>query len=125
MRRTQFFGLKNDVNDWLEKNCKCRFFKHSNREVDANGDYLSDLDNSTSIQTCVVSTDTGEIITGMFDERVHSLLKYTTTNGCEVEEYVQSERWSSGPCIFLALRYSGTKEPIKESLWSDVEIDNA
>ena len=39
-------------------------------------------------------------------------------------EYVQAEPWSSGPCIFTALR-GADGEPVAESLWADRAIDVA
>lgn len=58
---------------------------------------------------------------GMFDEE-YPLRRYTMPNGKVYEEYVQAEPWSSGPCIFLALR--NENGPVKESLWSEEEINN-
>lgn len=36
-------------------------------------------------------------------------------------EYVQCAPWASGPCFFLAL--CGVNGPIKESLWTEDEIE--
>lgn len=60
---------------------------------------------------------------GMFDGESGDLMVYTLCDGTEVEEYIQAEPWSSGPMIFLALRNTETKEPLKWSLWTDGEID--
>jgi len=62
-------------------------------------------------------------VLGMFEEPVHTLLQYTTKDGKKFEEFKQCSPWSSGPMIFLALRWSDTKEPIKESLWDDSTYD--
>ncbi len=96
MRTTQFIGLNGNAFDWLDKNCI--------------------IQESLPIDL--------EPIYGMFEEEVHILKQYTTNENRFVEEYVQAEPWSSGPCIFLALRYSDTKEPIEESLYLDSEIEN-
>jgi len=39
-------------------------------------------------------------------------------------EYVQDEPWSSGPCIFLALR-GPDGAPVTESLWPQEDLDEA
>lgn len=60
---------------------------------------------------------------GMFDDGPE-LYKYQLKDGTWVYEYVQACPWSSGPCIFLALR-DEAGNPILESLWSEDEITNA
>lgn len=73
------------------------------------------------------SRDSTEKWVGMFggpgDEDF--LRIYTLKDGREVEEYVQAKPWSSGPCIFLALRDTKTKEPLPETLWDEEDIENA
>ena len=64
-------------------------------------------------------------VEGMFDEVVHTLKEYEMNDGTKIEEYIQAEPWSSGPCIYLALKNAETKEPILDSLWSEDEIHNA
>ena len=68
--------------------------------------------------------DTVGKVTGMFNEHVTDLKSYLLTDGRICQEYVQAEPWSSGPCIFLALRYH-EGVPIEESLWSQEDIDAA
>ena len=40
----------------------------------------------------------------------------------QYREYQQAVEWSSGPCIFLALRDEASGQPVAESLWTDEEI---
>jgi len=53
----------------------------------------------------------------------HRLMKYTLPNGDVYQEFVQAEPWSSGPCTFLALK-DKTGNEVKESLWTDQEIES-
>lgn len=109
MRTTQYIGLNPEAEAWLAKNCK----------------------STTSIicPTCgnvtlpeLISTNLKEI-TGMFNEHVDFLRQYETHTGEKVETFIQAEPWSSGPCIFLALKYS--ESGIAFCLWGDEEINNA
>jgi hypothetical protein len=75
-------------------------------------------------ENVVSSIDTDEKITGMFGEEIQSIREHTTRDGRILIDYVQAEPWSSGPCIFLALKWKDTDEPIKESLWDEEIIDN-
>jgi hypothetical protein len=60
----------------------------------------------------------GEEVLGMFEESVHKCRIFThKVTSQRFEEYVFAEPWSSGPMIFLALRWVDTKEMIKESTW--------
>jgi hypothetical protein len=74
------------------------------------------------IGSTVRSEPSGESFEGMFGER-HELSRYELPDGRVLCEYVQAEPWSSGPCIFLALRDQRSGEPLAETLWSDQEID--
>jgi len=64
----------------------------------------------------------GEVI-GMFGEPVCDLKRYKCKDGRVIEEYEQCVPWSSGPVIFTAFRDAKTKEPIKETLWTEDEIE--
>lgn len=64
----------------------------------------------------------GQIFTGMVGEE-YDLLRYKLPNGEIWVQYVQSEPWASGPCIFLALKNEKSGEVIKESLWTEAEIE--
>ena len=59
---------------------------------------------------------------GMYDQE-YPLYKYQTSAGHTYYETLQASPWSSGPVFFLALKDSEDKW-IKESLWSDEEIEN-
>ncbi len=50
------------------------------------------------------------------------LYRHYFDDGRILEDYVQTEPWSGGPCTFLALREHSTLNPIEETLWSDEEI---
>ena len=58
-------------------------------------------------------------------ESENMLYRYTFSDGRVLEDYVQAEPWSSGPCTFMALRDAVTKEPIVETLWPQEVIDKA
>ena len=112
MRTTQFIGLSEAAIEWLEENCI-----------------------TTEIKTCPTCghVDGGELkseglglyVEGMFEEKVHEFRRFTTKDGKKIIEYIQAVPWSSGPCIFLALKYEDANEPIEESLWDEDEINNA
>lgn len=108
MRTTQYLGLNKNAQTWLKKSCQ--------------GEPLP----------------TKKFVEGMFGEKVHQLLKHTLKTPTtivktpkapayletHVEEYVQAEPWSSGPVVFLALRYSKCKQPVDESLWPEEDLNN-
>ena len=97
-RCTQIIGLTDKAEEWINKNCES-----------------------------ISPIDSGNTYEGMFGgkEDTYKLYKYLTKTGREVEEYIQAEPWSSGPCFFIALRYIDTKRSILKSLWSQEEINNA
>ena len=124
-RYTHYYGLSDQAEDWLDKNCKKEYFKHTIQPVDSDGNDMPNEPAKVVTTTNVLSTHTGNKVFGMFEDDVYDLDKYTMNDGREVEEYLQAEPWSSGPCLFIALQYSDTKEPIHETLWPDKEIGNA
>ncbi len=63
-----------------------------------------------------------EVQDGAFTPQLLHLRRFILPCGTQVEEFVQAEPWSGGPCYFFALRDTATAEPIAESLWSDDEI---
>lgn len=58
---------------------------------------------------------------GMFGEP-YPLYRHTLPDGREFTEDVQETVWSSGPCIFLALR-DEEGDWIERSLWSPEELE--
>ena len=67
--------------------------------------------------------ETNDCYVGMgFQEYV--LYQYKMTDSSIYKEDVQAEPWSSGPVFFLALK-DAKGAWVKESLWTDEEIDNA
>ena len=58
----------------------------------------------------------GDTLKDMFGNNYYECATFTHKNGRKFEEYLQCSPWSSGPMLFLALRYvSGN--PILSSLW--------
>jgi len=108
MRTTQYMGLHPQGNKWVEKYC------HPD------------------------PIPTKKTIDGMFGEQVHQLQKYRLLKPetiiknpkspqyleTHAEEFLQADPWSSGPVLFIALRYSKCKQPITESLWPESDIEN-
>jgi hypothetical protein len=129
MRETQFFGLSGSAISWLDTYAdKIKYLVVTSKTN------LNSL--STTTETKIESEfkhSTIEIpfpdVVGMFGEKVHELQTYIVSDkdGKDniVEEYVQACPWSSGPCIFLALRWLVSKELIEESLWEQETIDHA
>ena len=121
MRMTQIIGLSpqanaflNENQKWIEINCSCPhcISKHVKHPI-----FESYQDASTA---------------GMFDDGP-ALHKYQLKDDTWVYEYIQASPWSSGPCIFIALATVPALNPfhvpagneIKETLWSEEEINNA
>jgi hypothetical protein len=107
MRCTQFIGLNERASKFLKKNATER--------------------------PAIVCKKCGEVVSkemdrsvydhafGMFDEKI-PLHSYKLKDGRTVKEYVQADPWSSGPCIFTALKDAKTKKAIKGTLWKVAEI---
>jgi hypothetical protein len=141
-RSTHFHYLTAAANTWLEKNCKKEkvlpsYEKEANEALEnfrkqypsiTSADmqtfilgYKSRVEQMASLEFITTQLDP---VTGMFNEEVYTLLKYETYDGLFVEEFVQAEPWSSGPHIFLALRFVNPEHlEIQESLWSEEEMD--
>lgn len=64
-------------------------------------------------------------ITGAWKPHVADLHRYTMADGKVYEEYIQAEPWSSGPVYHIALKDAKTGKPVRQSLWTDEEINNA
>lgn len=122
MRCTQHFGLNDAARKELAK-VKCSGTQTITTVW---------LDGRTETSTRQVddplykAEPTKDLYYGMFDSEEYSLMQYRnkSTGNIDYVEFLQSNNWSSGPCLFLALR-DGKGEVVKESLWSDEEIREA
>ncbi len=65
-----------------------------------------------------------ETFSGMFDGEEYPLHRYIFPDGRVLVESVQAAPWSSGPCIFLALK-NEKGEWVPESLWLEDAIASA
>ena len=121
-RSTQFFGLSDGANEWLKENCISEKVETVRRTYGVDG-VLKETSEYSFFKP-VYEEISGEKILGMFGEFVCNLKEYTTKDGKKVIEFIQAEPWSSGPCIFLALKYKDTNKVIKKSLHSRNVIKN-
>jgi len=119
---TQYIGLSPAARDFLKINetkvvgkIKTINTYNDGRVVESEEDFKESL---------TIREDSGECTYGMFEEEKISLFKYTTDSGKVYTEYVQDDPWSSGPCIFIALK-DESGNIVKESLWPEEEIENA
>ncbi len=118
MRCTQFIGLNPWAENFLRENRK---LIHTRKVVNVLPDGTEESQPDEAVRE-IPKRPTGNKWIGMFDDG-GDLHEYTLLDGKKVTEYVQASPWSSGPCIFLALR-DETGSPVPESLWDDKEIDN-
>lgn len=63
-----------------------------------------------------------ETIAGCFKPVAGYLHRYTMVDGHVYEEYIQEQRWCSGPHIFIALK-TGSGRVIRSSLWSKARME--
>ena len=130
MRTTQFRGLPNEAIDFLDQMAikKVKFPDNWEDKIDSySWDHLSYINGYKQalhdyLPKTFISNPIG-VVTGIFEEEVHTLLEYKLIDGNWVEEYIQAEPWSSGPVIFLALREKESKRVIVK--WPQEDIDNA
>ena len=124
MRCTQLIGLSKVAKSWLKKYCKQRhYFQKVFRAYDNDGDWV-EVEDSEGTELLSKPLEENGTVFGMAGEEACILQQYEMDNGSIVEEYVQCAPWSSGPCIFLALRFQSTKKPVVKSLWSEEEINS-
>jgi len=124
MRCTQFIGLSKVAKSWLNKYCKkVQYFQKVFRAYDGSQDWV-EVDNSEGVELISKPLEENSEVTGMCGELTYTLQQYEMDNSSIVEEYVQCTHWSSGPCIFLALRFQSTKKPVVKSLWTEEEINS-
>lgn len=80
------------------------------------------------VKTLEMIEDSEHYTAGMFDEKVQ-LRKWLNTDGSILEEVVQAEPWSSGPCIFTCLQYEGNETGTHQMIgkqshrWDQEDID--
>ena len=131
MRTTQFIGLSKEAIDFIDqmaiKEVKLPDGWEDKAEQSYNWYHLSYINGYKQalldyLPKQFITNPIG-VVTGMFDEEVHTLLEYKLIDGNWVEEYIQAEPWSSGPVIFLALREKESKRVIVK--WPQEDIDNA
>lgn len=75
-------------------------------------------------QNVVIPSVESNVIYGFINDIEHVCSRYIDMgldNPRIFEEYLQTSPWSSGPMLFLALRWIDTKQPIEETLWIEDE----
>ena len=108
MRMTQIFGLTEEAIDFINQNCRkvpdvvC---PHCQGTVSEKNDAKPYLDASNL---------------GMFNDGPQ-LMEYTLKDGRILQEVEQETVWSSGPCIFSALKDQTAGEILFK--WSKEEIE--
>lgn len=121
-RSTQFVGLSDSAEKWIQKYCIHNTVSTTTITADESGKVMSKSVNITRTP-CTKLIKGGKVL-GMFGEVVHELKSYTTKTGYEVIEFIQADPWSSGPVIFLALKFLKTGDVVVKSLHSKSVIDN-
>lgn len=118
MRETQLMGLSVHAQEII----KAEEVKIGTRVIEEIYDDGSDdrfTEPITRDNPCQTHYDDLE---GMFEE-LFPLWRYTFDDGTILEEYVQAQPWSSGPCFFIALKDSDGNV-VKESLWDEKTIND-
>jgi hypothetical protein len=76
-----------------------------------------------TITICLIKSEpSSEYVSGMFDNK-YQLYKHIFPDGRIYYEFHQETIWSSGPCIFTALKDSNGNI-VKKSLWSNKDIES-
>ncbi|MFH1585871.1 MAG: hypothetical protein ABIB79_03830 [archaeon] len=121
MRCTQVYGLNEAARNMIHD---CTPVTRVTRYLDENGGLISENEEKGYAYDRVKHEKYADANnTGMFDDGPN-LMRHTLHDGTVYLEDVQAVPWSSGPCIFLALKDTkGTWIP--ETLWSEEEIRNA
>lgn len=110
-RSDQIVGLNARAKAYLETNCAKDIAKHYRND---------ELISEHIILSCELSDRYA--ISDMIGEEQLKWNKYLLKIGVWVYEYVQESPWASGPVHFLALK-NEEGEVIKETLWTDEEIE--
>lgn len=122
MRTTQYIGFNVRANLWLKANVGQRV-----EYTDVIHRTFPDGHTEILPPTPITSWDqkpTGENVLGMFEEEIIPVMEYRLKDGRIVVEFEQASPWSSGPCIFMALKWADTGEFIEETLWAEDEIQS-
>lgn len=128
MRTTQFIGLSKEAIDFIDqmaiKEVKLPDDWEDKAKQSYNWYHLSYINGYKQalidyLPKSFITNPIG-VVTGMFNEEVHTLLEYRLKDGTSVHEVIQSEIWSSGPVIFLELR---TDSGITIASWSDSDME--
>lgn len=109
MRCTQLFGLTDLARAYISENVRtipCNPCPHCGEPTSSTLDMVEYEDASDA---------------GMFNDGP-MLHRYNLKVGGYVEEYIQASPWSSGPCIFLALRDEKGNTFCK---WTEEQINSA
>ena len=124
MRMTQYRGFTPQAMQWLNKNVKTTEYTEITTRIYHPSGRSEKMPRRQIIEVNFRETD--NIIMGMLEEEVRRIREYDLANGQGIiEEFVQAQPWSSGPCIFMALRFKDSKKPVMQSLWSNKDIDEA
>lgn len=112
MRSTQIMGLNSRAEHFLEKNVQTKF------------EYcVCPNCKEPHIETQIIHPHIDRSDLGLFLDGP-KLYKYLLKDDTWIYEYIQSEVWSSGPCIFISLsRDPEGNDPIFESMWMEKEME--
>jgi hypothetical protein len=119
MRTTQFIGLSEAARQLVAGDSVVDYVDHIERRH-ADGTVTHHVE--TVYRSTVAQEESGGFAFGMFEEEI-PLSRFTLPDGRTLVEDVQAQPWSSGPCIFTALRDETTGDWVPESLWPQEEID--
>jgi len=118
MRMDQYIGL----NDWAKKKVQAtQLVREVGARILPNGKVESF---DRQVRVPVASIEVIGKIQGAWNDHVANLHRYKMPNGAVLEEYIQAEPWSSGPCYHIALK-NKKGNVVSQSLWTQKEIDAA
>lgn len=120
IRETQYFGLSQKA-QLMIKGEDVHLYTDFIRRVHADG--TEETITQEKRGSNVKRVPSGRITYGMFEEEI-PLYEYHFPDGRILSEYIQETIWSSGPCIFVALKDENGKW-VRSTKWSKAIIDNA
>lgn len=118
MRHTQYFGLTQKAKQLITDLTVVQ--DHIIRKFPDG--HIEEFDQMNSLDMTRSEDYKDASYVGMFDDGP-TLRKYTLRDGTIYFEFVQASPWSSGPCIFLALK-DKDGNVVEESLWDNEYINN-